>query len=328
MKKILAILLLATVLHSCFKEDEPVTAHKGESIVMDQSLYTYQSFFDLETRQVVAFNAVDAWDLGFESSDTGWHIIINSGKYLGIYNTGMTDFDGITSVPSSSVWKFDKSDGNPDSTAIGEWLSPRTGLSYNKVYVTGVYDGVKYLPLKKIVFTSLSRGVYSFRYSNLDGTDPATFAITRDPSANFSYFSFANGGRQVLIEPEKSSWDLEFTQYMTTLYTDQGVPTPYFVRGVLINRNGVEVALDSLAGYSNITFADIPKQQFSRNSDAIGYDWKSVSITGTSADYDIRQNYTYIIRNNKGSYYKIRFTGYYNDFGSPGYPRFEMRALF
>lgn len=327
MYKILTILFIIPFLTSCFKEDEPIPPNSQKGFTVSESIYTHQSFFDLATSQIVSANPVDIWDLGFESSSDGWHIIINSGKYLGIYSSGTTDFNGLTSVPLSADWKFDKSDGNPDSTAIGKWISPQSSIPTNEVYVVGVNDGVKYSPFKKIVFTSLTAGVYSFSFANMDGTEPGNFSITKDPNKNSVYFSFSDGGKEVTVEPSKNSWDFVFTQYSTILYTDEGIPTPYFVRGVLSNPNGVEVALDTLTGFANITSADISNLQFSAKSDAIGYDWKSVIIEGTTATYAVRPKYSYVIKTTNGPYYKLRFTGFFNDQGSPGYPRFEAKEL-
>ena len=326
MYKILTILFIMPFLTSCFKEDKPIKPHSQEVLTVSESIYTHQSFFDLATRQIVSVNPVDAWDLGFESSVDGWHIIINSGKYLGVYSSGMTDFNGLTTVPLTAKWRFDKSDGNLDSTAISKWLTSQS-IATNEVFVIGINDGVKYSPFKKIVFTSLTAGVYSFRFANMDGTEEKMFSISKNPSENFVYYSFADGGKDVTVEPPKNSWDFVFTQYSTILYTDQGIATPYFVRGVLNNRNGVEVALDSLIGFTNLTSSDISRLQFSVKSDAIGYDWKSVKIDGTTATYAVRPKNTYVIKSAGGLYYKLRFTGFFNDRGSPGYPRFEVIEL-
>jgi hypothetical protein len=322
-----AIITMMLLMSSCFKEDVPIKPHTGEVLSVTESIYTHQSFYDIASKNVVSINPVEAWDLSFESSPQGWHIRINSGRYLGIYASGSTDFEGITSVPASAEWKFDKSDGNIDSTAVGKWISEDFSTPSGEVYVIGINDGIKYIPYKKIVFLSLNADVYSFRFEDLDGSNPGTFSITKDPSTNFNYFSFNNGGQLVSIEPLKDDWDFVFTQYTTTLYTSDNIPTPYFVRGVLSNPNGVEVALDSLTGYTNITGSDITTLSFSSKADAIGYDWKAVKVQDVTASYSIRENYTYIIKSVTGNYYKLRFNGFYNDAGSPGYPRFEQSIL-
>jgi hypothetical protein len=321
------ILALIPLLSSCFKEDIPIKPHGGEVLSVTESIYTHQSYFDLALKSVVSINPVEAWDLCFESLPSGWHIRINSGRYLGIYASGTTDFNGLISIPASADWRYDKSDGDTDSTAVGKWISDDFSTPSNEVYVLGINDGVKYEPYKKIVFLSLVSDVYSFRFADMDGSNPGIFNITKDPSTNFVYFSFSDGGEVVNIEPNKNEWDFVFTQYTTTLYTSEGIPTPYFVRGALSNPNGVEVALDSLIGYTNVTSADIGAMSFSSKADAIGYDWKAVKVQDVSASYTIRANYTYIIKSVTGDYYKFRFMGFYNDAGSPGYPRFELSLL-
>ena len=325
--KLTLILLLIPFLSSCFKEDDPIQPRGGEVFSVSESIYTHQSYFNLGSKSIVAVNPVDIWDLSFESADTGWVVRINSGRFLGIYSSGTSDPTAVTSVPPEAEWKYDKSDGNRDSTATGKWISPDFSTPSNEVYVLGINDGVKYTPYKKIVFTSLVSGVYSFSFSDMNGSNSATYSISKDPSRNFVYFSFSDGGKTVNVEPEKKGWDFVFTQYTTTLYTDEGVATPYFVRGALSNPNGVEVALDTLIGYTDITVSDLSTFDFSARADAIGHDWKDVQVEETSASYSIRDNYTYIIRDVSGKYFKLRFKGFYNDAGSPGYPRFEIGSL-
>lgn len=325
--KLSGFLVLIPLLTSCFKEDVPIKPNGGEVLSVTESIYTHQSYFDLASKSVVSINPVEAWDICFESSQAGWHIRINSGRFLGIYSSGTTDFDGLTSVPASAEWRYDKSDGNIDSTAVGRWISDDFSTPSNEVYVLGINDGIKYMPYKKIVFLSLVSGVYSFKFADMDGSNPGTFNITKDTSTNYVYFSFSEGGKAVNVEPRKTDWDIVFTQYTTTLYTSDSIPTPYFVRGALSNPYGVEVALDSISGYSNITSAGISSMNFSPKADAIGYDWKAVKIEDVTASYSIRDNYTYIIKSVTGEYYKFRFRGFYNDAGSPGYPRFEVSSL-
>jgi hypothetical protein len=328
MNRALIITLLFPFLTSCFKEDEPIKPGNKEIFKVSESIYTHLTYFDLSTRKIVSVIPSDAWDIGFESADTGWHIIINSGKYIGIYSSGTSDFDGLKTVPATARWKYDKSDGDPDSTAVGNWLSPESGNPTNEVYVVGINDGIKYEPFKKIVFMSLTSGVYSFRYADIDGSSPGSFSLTKDASKNFVYFSFSEGGKEVSAEPEKNSWDFVFRQYSTTLYTDEGIATPYLVRGVLINPNGVTAALDTLIGYTGLRGSDIQDLKFSRGSDVIGHDWKSVEIEGTTATYAVRPKNTYVIRDTGGLFFKLRFTGFFNDSGAPGYPGFEFGELF
>ncbi|NJO69029.1 MAG: hypothetical protein HC830_06840 [Bacteroidetes bacterium] len=85
---------------------------------------------------------------------------------------------------------------------------------------------------------------------------------------------------------------------MTTLYTDNGIPTPYVVRGVYLNPSGVAAMLDTVVGFSSVTSQNIVNSKMSSIQDKIGYDWKSVEInqSANTARYAVRRNYTYIIR--------------------------------
>jgi len=96
-----------------------------------------------------------------------------------------------------------------------------------------------------------------------------------------------------------------FTQYYTILFTDDGLPTPYFVRGVLLNPNNVESALDTIYNFENI--------DFSSAQDAIGHNWKAVMVDEgiNSAEYNIRKGYTYIIKDTNEEVYSLRVTSFF-----------------
>jgi len=326
MRKLLILLIIIPLLNSCFKEDTPVIPSDSGIITLKESMYSNQVFFDLGTSGEASVNPVEAWDLGFESSHDGWHITVNSGRYLGLVSTGSTDFNNTTTVDPGAKWKYDKSDGNPDSTAVGKWISDDLLTPTNEVYMLGINNGIKYVPYKKVVFTAVGPKSYSFHYSDPDGSNPVSVTMLKDSTVNYTCFSL-NTGTTVGIEPPKDSWELLFTQYSTTLYTSDSIPTPYFVRGVLSNPYGTASALDSLKTYDEISISDTAGYKFSTLSDAIGYDWKRVKINDVTATYTVRDNYTYIIRSRGKAYYKLRFRGFYNDTGAPGYPKFEYKKL-
>lgn len=210
MKKlhIFFILSMIILLTSCFKEDEKITPHdpgdvKTETIELTKD-YRYQVYFDLNPGEVVSTNNKKEWDLGFEGAENGWHIILNTSNFMIAAATGQTDF----SLPIDTVgftWKYDVSSGNRDSTAIGKWidfLPPDSVKSYsNEVYVIDRgYDELGNLRgLRKIVFLGLENNIYTFRYANLDGTAENTFSIGKDPTVNYVFFSFDEGGKQLIL---------------------------------------------------------------------------------------------------------------------------------
>ena len=297
--------------------------------------YEKQVYFDLGSGQEIASNLKSDWDLGFECGALGNHIILNTSTFMLIGNSGLTDFD-VNIDTTGMDWRFDKSDGNLDSTAIQEWVqfsgSDSILVYSNHVHVInrGYDEAGKLLGLKKIVFQKLSENSYTFRYSNMDGSDDNIFTIQKDNEVSFVYFSFEEGGMQLTLEPRKNDWDLLFTQYTTMLTTDEGELYPYLLTGVLSNRNGILVHEDSLLGFPDISINDALSKDYSDAMDEIGYDWKDLigDVTGGgNLTYVIIEGRNYLIQDTDGFYYKLRFINFYNDDGVKGYPTFEYQRL-
>jgi hypothetical protein len=341
MMKILNLIALFVVilfLTSCFKEDEKVLPHdpgdvKTVAIELTRD-YRYQVYYDLGSGEVVSTNLKNQWDLGFECGVEGWHVILNTSNFMVAAETGLTDF----SLPIDTAgyqWKFDVSSGNPDSTAIGNWVefsSPDSVKAYsNEVYVIDRgYDELGNLRgLRKIVFEEVDDSTYRFRYANLDGTAENTFIIKKDPSVNYTFFSFEDGGKQLSLEPPKYDWDLIFTQYTTLLITDAGDPYPYLVTGVLSNPSAITIAQDTLYDFSLISLDMVDKLIYSGDQDEIGYDWKDIvgDVNTGNVSYVVIPGINYVIKDWQGFYYKLRFISFYNNNGDKGYPTFEYQRL-
>ena len=338
-------ILLLTLLSSCFKEDEKVMPHDPgdvETMVVDLSeivgsnvyLYRYQKYFDLNSGQVVSSNMKKIWDLGFECSPEGWHIRMNTSSFMVAAHTGTNDFEAPIDT-TGFRWKFDTSDGNLDSTAIGSWVTiseDDSSLVYtDEVYVIDRgYDELGNVRgLRKVVFQYFDEEKYIFKFANMDGSGEIVDTVFKDPSVNYMCYSFDNGGQSLPLEPSKFSWDLLFTQYTTLLFTDVGDPYPYLVTGVLLNRQDVEVAQDTLMDFFSIDINSVQNLEFNTIQDEIGYDWKDIvgDPTSGTVTYVIIEGLNYIIRDQEGYYYKIRFIDFYSDDGIKGYPKFEYQRL-
>jgi hypothetical protein len=325
-----------TILTSCFKEDEKVESYdRGDVVVKTIEMtqyYTNQVYFDLEEGEEVSVNNKNEWDLGFECSEEGSHIILNTSAFMVAANSGSTDFEQVFDT-TGLQWKFDKSDGDLDSTAIGSWFSIEQEDTLYKRYVyilnRGYTDLGNLRGLKKIQFDSLVNKQYYFRFANLNGSDEHTFSVQKDPAVSFNCFSFAEGGQQLSFEPSFDTWDILFSQYTTLLYTDEGDPYPYLVTGVLLNRRNVGAAMDTVNDFSGISIADLDGKIFSTKLDYIGYDWKVLEgdVNSGNVSYTIVPGRYYIIKNRKGFVFKLRFTGFYNNVGEKGYPTIEFKLL-
>jgi hypothetical protein len=109
------------------------------------------------------------------------------------------------------------------------------------------------------------------------------------------------------------------------LQTSIGEDYPYLVFGVLLNPNKVVAALDTVHNFADIVLADTSEITFSQDLDAIGYEWKYYNFD--AGVYTVVPEFSYIIRDRDGYYYKLRFVDFYNDTGDKGHPEFEFLAL-
>jgi len=331
-KQLIYIAGLAILLSSCFKEDDPLPPPSVQTTTIEMNqYYLYQVYFDLNNNQEIASNEKNDWDLGFESMDSSWHITLNTSAFMVAANTEEKDFEAVTDT-TGLTWKFDKSDGNPDSTAIGNWVDIEGNDTVYTNYVYVLNRGYDHLGnvrgLKKIVFLRVDSESYTCKYADLNGENEKEYTIFKADSVRNVQFSFDDNGQTFNFEPPTVTWDLLFTQYTTLLFTDDGEPYPYLVTGVLTNYELVEVAMDS-TNYEDITIDDALSMEYSLNKDAVGYDWKDLvgDVNSGNVYYEIVEGRNYIIRNRLGLYYKLRFTNFYNETGDKGYPSFEYLLL-
>ena len=327
---LLCVFLLAG-LSSCFKEDDPVPPYQSPAGVTTTVAamgpdYGVQMYYDLETDSFIKIVNRESWDLAFQCGDNEYHIYTNLAKHMSVANTGSTDFAAVTSG-SGLTFRYDRSEGYIDSTAVGEWgtMNGNNGVSDNYVYVVdrGFTTTGADIGKKKMQMVGLTNGTYQVRVANLDGSADNTISVTKDLNHNFVHISFNGSGSAVEAEPDKYDWDLLFTQYTTKVtQTSTNITEDYSVNGVLINPYLVQAARDFTKPFLDISYADLSTYTFSSFWDAIGYDWKEFDFN--SMVYIIEPGRTYIVHTVEGNYYKLRFTSFTNAQGDKGYPTFEV----
>jgi hypothetical protein len=334
-KHIIVALIIAVLFSSCFKDDETLPSRVNPvevvTIPMGQ-YYTYQTYFNLTEDSLVSSNLKSDFDLSFSSGDSSWIIRLNTSTFMKAAMTEQTELTAVTDT-AGMVWKFDNSNGDPDSTALYSWLdiSGNDTLFFGKVYVInrGINELGVNLGLRKIIFEKLKNNTFYFKYSNMDNSGLVEASVRKDAAFNEVQFSLKTG-EVIQIQPPTLNWDLLFTQYTTLLYTNTGDAYPYLVTGTLINRACTTVAFDSTLVFNQITIDDVQLLEFSSQQDKIGYDWKELYGDINSGDYyyKTRDNYNYIIRSKAGIYYKLRFVNFYSaETGEKGYPTFEYQRL-
>lgn len=322
---------------SCMKEDQalvlPPPGNLTRVVADIGADYSKQVFVNLANNTQVTRNLQD-WDMAFETSADGFHVFLNSGKYMFACNTGNNDFALADTAGKS--WKVDNDHLDDDSTAIGNWWN--NGIAEGKVQVidrgriiyTGANANQRY---KKIKFEQVTSTEYKFSYCDFNNNNPTTFTVAKDANYSLMYFSFDNGGKVVDIAPPKNDWDIVFTHYTHT-YFDQPLNSPYryyLVTGGLTNRwnniAGMRLIKDSMPGYvsyDQITGLQASTFQMSSSADFIGYDWKVIDNT---FNYLILTSRYYLLKDNNGYYYKMRFIDFYNSSGQKGAITFDFQRL-
>jgi len=322
MKKHL-IIIVSLFLFSCEKSEIPIEGHSMGQIEMNEismnSNYSKQLFFDLTNNLVVKENLKTNWDLAFESSEQGWHILLNSSTLSRLSYLNNYTFEDIIDV-NGLVWRWDDPRGIDNSTAFLDY--PDTNVLY--IVDRGFELDGSQRGLKKLKIDSINNSSYFVRYSNLDNSDYHSITINKDPNVNFTYLSF-DSNNTIDIEPPKEDWDLLFTQY-THLFQDNIETPAYLVTGVYSNYlNDVQVTKDSINNFEDINSAIITSYTFSNEQNTIGYKWKIYDFDAQI--YLVNSQMTYIIKSVSNRYFKLRFLDFYNNEGEKGFPSFEIQEL-
>ncbi len=329
MKRTVIFILMAMALTGCFEEDSRVSPYPGEVTTIDHDITFWQSYFDLESNKVVSLNSIDEWDMAFGCNPGSWHLRINSGSGLFVHQTELDDVGTDYIISGNERWKYDKSDGNTDSSAFGYWCDTLVypHPSEEKVFVLGMKEAEGYTLYAKVQMLEVDSTRYIMKYLKQGEQDIHQVEITKSDSVHFTYYDFASG-TQKHLEPPLNSYDIIFTPYYDLVYDIVDIPLPYLVRGVMLNSCNVSTALETSKSYDEITWFLIDPESFSCEQDFIGWEWKDVTIdfSGGTATYNVRTDRTYLIRSYEGNYYKLRFLSYYLD-GIYGFPSFEYKML-
>lgn len=320
-----SVVFLAVLWSSCEKEDVPVTLPpKGDaeySIVEMGEDYVYQVFFNMQNGQVVHSSEINSWHLAFEASLDGYHIFMNGGADVFLYNTHETDFRKVKTAPDafSSEWMFDRSCGLNDSTAMGDWRNK------NEIWIVKLNPTNDPNNLKKIRLVTVSADEYVMEYCDLEEDAASIVHIPKDHAYNYSYFNFYDGGQVVQPDPPKATWDFVFTRYRIIYYDMDNFP--YIVNGLLTNPyQTTSYAPDSTKQAEGINDADVPGLPFTDHRDEIGYSWKYFNFD--KKRYEVDKSKFYYIHNQNNQYWKLNFVGFYNDRNIKGSPSFEYVRVY
>ncbi|MBL7930962.1 MAG: HmuY family protein [Bacteroidia bacterium] len=334
--RILAVVLVSLLFFSCEKKELPVPKYvppaapadtasgstAGPLIVAQVDMssdYRNQVWFSLSENRIVYANLKTDWDLAFECSPSGWHLMLNGSKSMKVFKTNFEKLEDVKdTVGLGSNGKADVPSGNLDSTAVGSWQLD------NKVYVInlGYNELGKLIGYIKLKLISVDNNGYTFEFGDVYGTETYQGSVLKNAQKNFVAYSFASRMQINTVEPDKSSYDLCFTNY-THLFLE---PLQYYqVTGVLSNSYKTRIARFSGIPFYKMTKKDTAGKTFVNDRNGIGYDWKSFNLEKNL--YSVNLNMCYIIQDSKGFYYKLHFLDFYNSSGLKGSPKFEFQRL-
>ncbi len=320
--KVLKLLLLPLIIGgtfpSCKKGELPVTPPtKGDvttASVEMSSNYKYQIYFDLSSNSNKGMNVKTDWDLGISCSSENPAIILNTSKVMFAAPITALSFDEISDTTGFSTLKqVDASNGRIEETA----LFGHTTFIVEK----GMNELGQHLGFFKLEIIENTDVQFKGRFANLDGSSEETVTLQKDSDFNFIFVNWSNGVETKAIEPPKTEWDLIFTQYTFIFHEPEYYP--YLVTGCLTNHTNTWCYEESNKSFDAIDLAYAESLVLSSDRDIIGYDWKV--FDGNT--YTIDSERTFIIRDQDGYYYKLRFIDFYNDQGEKGSPRFEYQRL-
>ncbi|MBL7930278.1 MAG: T9SS type A sorting domain-containing protein [Bacteroidia bacterium] len=279
--------------------------------------YTNQKWYSLANGEV-ASQSKDNWDIAFEITGYTSAIYANTQKTnfvvyqapFSISNWASLDTAGIntwaTLYNSDTTWTigaFNKGANlsNPSDLGWGVYDMNTHIVNGDSCYVLKLSAS----SYKKLKIETLSGGVYTFVYSDINGANSYTQTITKSNynGKNFAYFDLT-ANAVVDREPASSTWDLTFVKYTAILMMPNA--TPYAVVGVMSNK-GVSVAqANNVTSPSNYT--NWNAETFNTNITTIGHDWKTFNLA--TNEWKIVNDTVYFIEDKIGDIWKLTFLSF------------------
>ena len=339
MRNYLILFALLVLASSCQKDDESVVLPSPgpvKQLFAPMGInYDDQVYVSLSQGKIT-LAPYRNYDLMFESSVQGMHVYLNSGKLMFASQTNNGDF--FLADSTNSNWRVDASNYMDDSTAIGEWwvnaVTNTNGYSHVFIIDRGRIDHTGANRFRKLQFLSADDTHYEIRYSNLDNSGVTVMSIPKNPNYGLVYFSFNNNGTLVNQAPPSSEWDFVFTKY-THVYYDEPLSSPYRyypVAGALLNRwkdmSGSVIKKDSIPAYlpfGDCAYSNVDSFPFSNMADIIGFDWKYYDFGNNQ--YYIRPDLFFLLKDEKGFFYKVRMVDFYNQQGVKGTVTLEYQRI-
>lgn len=175
---------------------------------------------------------------------------------------------------------------------------------------------------------------YTIRYAALNETvSYSELTITKDESKTLSAISLTND-TEVDVEPKTTEWDINFSGVFSynsggygVTYSDYGLHNTlgnvgmYQVTIYEVDSDGITTSFD-VPTYTDFSIDDVDDSAFVYDDRTlIGSGWRDYSL-GIAKD-----DRYFVLKDNDGNMYKLRFTALLNSGGERGYSQFEYTKI-
>ncbi len=361
MKKILFCLLFGAsfISQSCINDNEdPVGVPPVEGSIVNAGVggptQPNQVWYDLSKQEEVLTKRTD-WDLGLYSGNE-FKVVLNSsimmaaGKIENAVNIDQVTDASVTALKNQvQVANFNPSNVAYIDDVNGNFPTGYTAIedvkvieADNAVYLVNlgknIYTGT--VPAGSVTTGGDSRGWmkvqiaragagYKIKYADLNDPQHKELIVSKNTSYNYSFVSLVNN-KEVLIQPEKKSWDLCFTVFTNTItgagsYIYADFVTHNNVGGVGAYEVVIPAPASGIEAYNNFKLSDIEQSKFVYNDQRIiGSNWRNpVGANGL----EVFGDRFYVVKDAEGYYFKLRFTRITSITGERGFPQFEYKPL-
>lgn len=325
LKTVLQLLAVVSLfgLTSCFPKDKAIVLPPVDTAVQTNMVnlgddYSNATYFDFGTNSIVHSSPNNHWHISLSASPTEHFIVLNGGIDVLASKLTMVSFANVTDadIAKAPAFMFDNPSLNKDSLACG-YLSQSENNQL--VYLFKLQGGTYY----KMAIQSITKDYYDVVLGPINEPVGQSIRITKDEHYNFKYVNLENQAEVLNVEPTNQSFDLVFTRYKHIYYNLDN--TPYLVNGAMLNPHGTYATMIDGKPFAEVTLEDLNDHPLTNAWNTIGFDWKVYDFD--NGLYKVRPNRTYIVRNEAGEIWKLRFVNFYNSNGDKGFPTFEFQQL-
>lgn len=271
--------------------------------------YANQVYYNLTDDVTTTLNN-DSWDLAFaqtESFEAGIHVnesitisFMGSSPSTLLFEAPTNNFEDVIDMEmiGDSLYNDEMSwangavnvPRNPDDFADFGWgyyNSDNHAIIGNRVFVIKLRDE----SYRKFIIESLISGVYTMKYSNLDGSDEQTVTIDKSMFEDNPLILFSFLQNQVLDDlPE--NYDLIFQRYSDLDPTNSGVFVEYTVTGIVTAPGLLSAQANNVEDPEELDF-QVYVDSLDQQIDIIGQDWKFFSF---ESGWNIRDDVSFFVK--------------------------------